>query len=270
MNAATATPLRLHLTTELQYVLRLADTALVHAQRLSEWCGHAPVLEEDIALTNMALDLLGQARALLTHAAMLEGQGLDEDTLAYWREHDQFFNLTLVEQPLRKPGAHAPGGDFADTVLRNFVLASWLKAAWAALQASHDATLAGIAAKSLKEARYHQQHNADWVQRLGDGTDESARRMAAAVQRLWPYTAEMFEHDAVDEAARTSGLGPARADLRTAWLGDVAEVFAAAGLTLPADTPFRSTGTQGRHSEHLGYLLAEMQVLQRQHPGGRW
>jgi len=262
--------LALQLTPPLRYVLRVADTCLVHAQRLAEWCGHGPVLEEDIALTNMALDLLGQARALLTHAASLHGGGLDEDQLAYLREHHQFLNLTLVEQPLRKPGAHAPGGDFADTVLRNFLLASWLKALWAGLCSSSDATLAGIAAKALKEARYHQQHNADWVVRLGDGTEASARRLRAAAARIWPYTAEMFTSDEVDTAAAATGLGPPRDTLRAAWQAEVQAVFAEATLPLPADTPFLSTGTQGRHSEHLGPLLAEMQVLQRQFPGGRW
>jgi ring-1,2-phenylacetyl-CoA epoxidase subunit PaaC len=254
----------------LRYVLRVADTCLVHAQRLSEWCGHAPVLEEDIALTNMALDLLGQARALLTHAAALHGGGLDEDRLAFLREPAQFLNLTLVEQPLRKPGAHAPGGDFADTVLRNFLLATWLKPLWAGLQSSSDPVLAGIAAKALKEARYHQQHNADWVVRLGDGTEASARRLHAAAERIWPYTAEMFAHDEVDAHAAATGLGPARQGLHAGWLAEVQAVFAEALLPLPAATPFISTGTQGLHSEHLSLLLAEMQVLQRQFPGGRW
>jgi ring-1,2-phenylacetyl-CoA epoxidase subunit PaaC len=265
-----AESLHLHLTPPVRHVLRLADTCLIHAQRLSEWCGHGPVLEEDIALTNMALDLIGQARALLTHAGRLEGQGFDEDALAYLRDERDFFNLTLVEQPLRKASAHAPGGDFADTVLRNFLLASWLKACWAALAASADETLAAIAGKAVKEARYHQQHAADWVVRLGDGTEESARRMHAALERIWPYTQEMFASDEVDAAAQAAGLGPARATLREGWLAEVRAVFADAVLQVPADTPFLSTGTQGRHSEHMGFILAEMQVLQRQYPGGRW
>ncbi len=260
----------LALTPPLQYVLRLADTCLVHAQRLAEWCGHGPVLEEDIALSNMALDLLGQARALLSHAAAMEGRGHDEDQLAFLRDERNFFNLTLVEQPLRRASAHAPGGDFADTVLRNFLLATWLKAVWQGLGSSSDAELAAIAGKALKEARYHQQHAADWVHRLGDGTDESARRMHAALQRAWPFTAEMFASDAVDDAAVASGLGPARAGLRAAWVREVDAVLARAGLAAPAQSPFISTGTCGRHSEHMGFLLAEMQALQRQHPGGRW
>ena len=264
--AATAESIRLNLTPPVRYVLRIADTCLIHAQRLAEWCGHGPVLEEDIALTNMALDLLGQARALLTHAAALEGGGFDEDQLACLRDERDFFNLTLVEQPMRRSSAHAPGGDFADTVLRNFLLAAWLKALWAGFAASKDATLAAIAAKALNEARYHVEHAGDWVVRLGDGTEESAQRMRSALQRAWPYTNEMFADDAIDGC----GLGPTRSSLRAAWDAEVATVFADAHLAAPPATPFLSTGTKGRHSEHLGFMLAEMQVLQRQFPGGRW
>jgi ring-1,2-phenylacetyl-CoA epoxidase subunit PaaC len=253
-----------------RYVLRIADSALIHAQRLSEWCGHGPVLEEDIALSNLALDSLGQARALLSHAAALEGQGFDEDQLAFLREEHQFLNLTLVEQPLRKPSAHSPGGDFADTVLRNLLVATWLKALFTRLQGSADATLAAIAAKSLKEVRYHQQHAADWVVRLGDGTEESARRLHAALGRAWPYTAELFEADEVDAAAVASGLGPSRAELREPWLAEVMAVLAEAQAAPPAAAPFVSTGTLGRHSEHLGFILAELQYLQRRYPGGAW
>ncbi len=272
--AATADSIRLNLTPMLRYILRIADTALIHAQRLGEWAGHGPVLEEDIALTNMALDLLGQARALLTHVAQLEGQGraqpFSEDQLAFLRDDAQFLNLTLVEQPMRRGSAHSPGGDFADTVLRNFLLATWFKLAWQRLATSSDAQLAAIAGKAVKEARYHQQHAGDWVVRLGDGTEESARRMATAVERAWPYTAEMFQRDAVDAEAEASGLGPARDALAADWQREVAAVFNEAGLSLPAASPFVSTGTLGRHSEHMGFILAEMQSLQRAHPGGRW
>jgi ring-1,2-phenylacetyl-CoA epoxidase subunit PaaC len=268
--SATADSLALRLTPPVRYLLRIADTALIHAQRLSEWCGHGPVLEEDIALSNLALDSLGQARALLTHAAALEGQGFDEDQLAFLREERQFLNLTLVEQPLRKPSAHSPGGDFADTVLRNLLVATWLKALYTRLQGSADATLAAIAAKSLKEVRYHQQHAADWVVRLGDGTEESARRLQAALVRAWPYTAELFEADEVDAEALASGLGPSRAELRKPWQAEVMAVLAEAQAALPPVTPFVSTGTLGRHSEHLGFILAELQYLQRRYPGGVW
>ena len=270
MTAATAESIRLQLTPALQYLLRIADTALIHAQRLAEWCGHGPVLEEDIALANMALDLLGQARSLLAHAGQIEGQGCDEDQLAFLREERQYFNLTLAEQPMRRSSAHSPGGDFADTVLRNFLLAAWFQLLWQRLAASSDATLAAIAGKAVKEARYHQQHAGDWVVRLGDGTDESAARMRAALVRAWPYTHEMFTDDAVDAEAARCGLGPARSALRDAWTAEVRAVFEAAQLALPAPTTFLSTGTQGRHSEHLGFMLAEMQSLQRQFPGGRW
>jgi ring-1,2-phenylacetyl-CoA epoxidase subunit PaaC len=259
----------------LQYVLRLADTCLIHAQRLSEWCGHAPVLEEDIALTNLSLDLIGQARALYTHAGRIDGSGRDEDQYAFLRLESDYRNPTLVELPLRR-AVSGPAGDFADTVLRNLVVATLLKQVWEALagsdsgSGSHDAELAAIAAKALKEARYHQRHSADWVVRLGDGTEESARRMQAAVNRLWPYTTELFAADAVDDAAAAAGLGPRMADLRPAWEAEMNAVFAEAQLRVPAPTTFRSSGRQGVHSEHMGYLLAEMQHLQRAYPGGVW
>jgi ring-1,2-phenylacetyl-CoA epoxidase subunit PaaC len=250
---------------EVQYLLRIGDSCLILAQRLGEWCGHAPVLEEDIALTNMALDLVGQARAVLTRAGELEGRSggtaHDEDQLAYLRDERDFLNLTLVE---------LPRGDFAVTTLRNFALATFLKLLWLRLERSSDADLAGIAGKAVKEARYHQEHAADWVVRLGDGTAESASRMKAALDLLWPYIAEIFEGDAIDEHAAASGLGPRWADLRGDWRSEFTEVVAPAGLTLPADRSFRSTGKAGRHSEHLGYILAEMQHLQRAFPGGVW
>ena len=267
---ASSASIRLEATPRVVYVLRLADSCLIHAQRLAEWCGHGPMLEEDIAVSNMALDLLGQARSLLTHAAHLEGHGFDEDQLAFLRDERQFFNLTLVEQPSRRASAHAPGADFADLVTRNFLLTSWFKLMWMGLLDSSDAQLAAIAGKAVKEARYHQQHAADWVVRLGDGNAESSARMHAAIARAWPYTAEMFADDAVDAAAAATGLGPARASLHGSWLADVGPVLSEAQLPMPASTPFLSTGTQGLHSEHMGFILAEMQTLQRQHPGGRW
>jgi ring-1,2-phenylacetyl-CoA epoxidase subunit PaaC len=243
------------------YVLRLADACLVHGQRLAEWCGHAPVLEEDIALANIALDHIGQARALLTLAGALEGRGRDEDALAYRRGEREYRNVTMLE---------LPNGDFARTVLRGFLWASFMKAMCAALATSSNAPLAAIAAKSLKEVRYHQQHLGDWVVRLGDGTDESQRRAAEALALLWPYAAEWFEDDAVDRAAAVDRIGPAWSTLKAAWLAEVGPVLAEATLTPAADTPFRSTGKQGRHSEHMGYLLAEMQSLQRAFPGAVW
>ncbi len=249
----------------MQYLLRIGDTCLVMAQRLGEWCGHAPLLEEDIALTNMALDLVGQARAVLTRAGTLEaelgGEAHDEDQLAFLREERDFRNCTLVE---------LPRGDFAATTLRNFTVATFLHLLWQRLERSSDAELAGIAGKAVKEARYHQEHAADWVVRLGDGNAESTARMQAALDWLWPYMAELFEADAVDDAAACAEIGPRWADLHDDWRAEVGAVLAAGGFSVPADRPFRSTGKSGRHSEHLGYILAEMQHLQRAFPGGVW
>jgi ring-1,2-phenylacetyl-CoA epoxidase subunit PaaC len=244
-----------------QYLLRIADTCLVLGQRTAEWSGHAPVLEEDIALSNLGLDLIGQARALLTHAALRDGQGLDEDQLAFLRDERDYRNLTLAE---------LPRGDFAVTVLRNLLLASFLKQLWAALAASSDAELAAIAGKAVKEARYHQRHAADWVLRLAGGTAESRQRMQTALQRLWRYTAEFFADDAVDAAAQASGLGPAWSTLQPAWQAEVDTVLAQAQLQPPPPSAFLSTGKRGVHSEHMGFLLAELQHLQRSFPGGAW
>lgn len=258
-----------------QYVLRLGDTCLILAQRLGEWCGHAPILEEDIALTNMSLDLIGQARGLLTRAGQLAAAPgaapLDEDQLAFLREERDYLNPTLVELPNGPYGAMAGGGrDFAFTVLRNAMMATWLRLLWERLQGSSDSELAAIAAKAVKEARYHQQHAADWVVRLGDGTAESAQRLARALEAQWRYAAELFEDDALDQHAQATGLGPAASALRQPWLDEMNALLAAAQLAVPAESAFRSTGKRGLHSEHMGPLLAEMQVLQRTYPGGAW
>jgi ring-1,2-phenylacetyl-CoA epoxidase subunit PaaC len=250
-------------TPQQAYLMRIGDTCLIHAQRLAEWSGHAPVLEEDIALTNLALDLVGQARALLTHVG--QQSGFDEDQLAFLRDERDFVNVTLVELPGRRAGQ-----DFANATVRNFLLAAWMNVLWARLEASSDAEVAAIAGKAVKESRYHVAHAADWVVRLGDGSDESARRMRQAIDRLWPYTAELFETDAVDTAAAESGLGPLRVSLKPEWDAIVAPVLAEAGLAVPATGAFRSTGSRGVHSEHMGFLLAEMQTLQRSFPGGQW
>jgi len=244
-----------------QYLLRIGDSALILAQRLGEWTGHAPVLEEDIALANMALDLVGQARAVLTHAGVLEGQGHDEDQLAFLREERDYRNVTLVE---------LPRGDFAVTVLRNAMVATFYRLLWERLRESSDAELAAIAGKAVKEARYHQQHSADWVVRLGQGTDESLRRLRAALDQLWRYGAELFADDAIDEHAAATGLGPRWGDLGEAWEAEMDALLADAGLELPKSTPFVSTGKRGVHSEHMGFILAEMQHLQRSFPGGVW
>jgi len=245
----------------LQYLLRIGDTCLILGQRLGEWCGHAPIIEEDIALTNMALDLIGQARGVLTLAGQRCTPALDEDQLAFLRDERDYRNPTLAE---------LPRGDFAVTVLRNAMLATWLKLLWERLRDSRDAELAGVAGKALKEARYHQQHAADWVVRLGDGTEESRRRIEAALAMLWPYAAELFDDDAVDAAAEAAGLGPARSSLREPWLAEMAEILGEVHLPMPKESGFRSTGSRGVHSEHMGYILAEMQYLQRAYPGGAW
>ncbi len=253
-----------------QYLLRIADTCLILAQRLSEWCGHAPALEEDIAMANMALDLLGQARALLSHVGQLEGQGHDEDQLAFLRSERDYLNVTLVELPSDAGGKR----DFAFTVLRNAVMATFLQLLWERLADSSDAEVAAIAGKAVKEARYHQQHAGEWVVRLADGTDESRRRIEAARDRLWIYTAELFESDAIDERAEAQGLGPRWSSLHEAWFAEMTALFDEAQLEMSSDSAevskFRSTGKIGRHSEHMGFILTEMQYLQRAYPGGVW
>ncbi|MBV8470417.1 MAG: phenylacetate-CoA oxygenase subunit PaaC [Burkholderiaceae bacterium] len=246
---------------DVRYVLRIGDACLILAQRLGEWSGHAPILEEDIAMSNLALDLLGQARALLTHAAALDGQGLDEDQLAFLREERDYLNPVLVE---------LPRGDFAFTQLRNAAVSSWLLLLWQRLEASRDAELAAIAAKAVKEAAYHQRHAADWVVRLGDGTPESSARMQAALAQLWPYFNELFDADEADAAAEASGLGPSWAALREPWTAFLSGLLAEAGLSLPPPSRFLSQGRRGVHSEHMGHLLATLQHLQRAYPGGRW
>jgi ring-1,2-phenylacetyl-CoA epoxidase subunit PaaC len=246
---------------DVQYLLRIGDTALILGQRLSEWTGHAPVLEEDIALANMALDLIGQCRAVLTRAGQLEGSGHDEDQLAFLRDERDYRNVTLVE---------LPRGDFAFTIVRNTVMSTFFKLLWQRLADSTDAELAAIAGKAVKEARYHQQHAADWLVRLAGGTEESRRRVDRAIGDLWRYTAELFTSDAIDEHAHATGLGPRWSDLQDAWRAEITHVFAEAGLALPAPVPFVSTGKTGVHSEHMGFILAEMQHLQRAYPGGVW
>jgi len=246
---------------EVQYLLRVGDSCLILAQRISEWCGHGPILEEDLALSNMALDLLGQARGLLTHAAKLDGQGHDEDQLAFLRDERQYLNPVLME---------LPRGDFAFTQVRNFAVATWLLLLWQRLEHSSDAEVAAIAGKAVKEASYHQQHAADWVVRLGDGTEQSARRMVEALATLWPYFNELFDADAVDEAAAAQGFGPAWSELKTDWQAHMSEVLRDAGLTPPKDSAFVGAGRRGIHSEHMGHLLAELQYLQRAYPGGKW
>ncbi len=242
------------------FTLRRADDALILGHRLSEWCGRAPTPEEDMALANMGLDLLGQARSLYAHAAETEGAGHDEDDLAYLRDAPQFRNLLLVEQP---------NGDFGVTIVRQFLYAAYVDPWWHAMTASRDPMFAAIAAKAEKETAYHLRHAAEWLIRLGDGTDESHRRAQAALDQLWPYAGEMFEPgDEADLVA--SGIAADPAALRPVFDATVASVIDQATLRRPAGAWAQRGGRQGRHSEHLGFLLAEMQHLQRSHPGATW
>ncbi len=249
-----------------EYVLRLADDALILGQRLAEWCGHGPELEEDLAMTNISLDLIGQARLLLSHAGALEGAGRDEDRLAYFRDVPQFRNHSLTELP-NGAGRH---DDYAVTVVRNLLHAARMVPLWQALAGSSDTDLAAIAAKSAKEALGHFRHARDWTERFGDGTDVSHERAQVAVDALWPYTHEFWDEDDTDRAAIAAGVGAPLAPIRAAWHAAIDATLAAATLRRPADTPFRSTGKRGLHTEHLGFVLAEMQSLARQHPDARW
>ena len=243
------------------YTLRRADDALVLGHRLSEWCGHAPMLEEDMALANMALDLLGQARELYSYAALVEGKDNDEDKLAYLRDVRQYRNLLLLEQP---------NGDFAHTMVRQFFYAAFADLYWRAMVGSKDATLAAIAAKSEKESAYHVRHCSEWVIRLGDGTDESHARAQAAIDDLWAFTGEMFEADDSERAMIDAGIAIDPAALRTQWLKTVSDVVSEATLSLPKSDWMQRGGRSGRHSEHLGHLLSELQSMQRTFPGATW
>ena len=242
-------------------LLRVGDSCLVLAQRLTAWCGHAPALEEDIALANVALDILGQARGLLTRAGEIEGAGRDEDALAYLRDAPDYRNLLLVEQP---------NGDYGHTMLRQFLFDAWAVELWPALASSSDPTVAGIAGKAAKEAAYHVRHSASWVVRLGDGTAESHRRMLAALDLLWPYAGEAFFDDEVDVAAAESGLAPLPSSLRPSYRHRVEAVLADATLPLLPDPWWQRGGRKGNHGEYLSHLLAEMQVVHRAHPGATW
>lgn len=242
------------------YALRFGDNALILGQRLSEWCGHGPVLEEDIALTNVALDLIGQARLWLGHAAELAGGGATEDTLAMGRDVMDFRNVLLVEQP---------NGDFADTIARQFLFDAWAVPLYEAFAASRDETVRGIAEKAVKEAAYHRKHSSEWMIRLGDGTDQSHARIAASLDKLWGFTHELFETDALDRRMLEAGIGVDLARLRAPWTAHVEAVLREATLAVP-DVTWRVTGGRaGRHSEHLGYILAELQFVRRAYPDAK-
>jgi ring-1,2-phenylacetyl-CoA epoxidase subunit PaaC len=244
-----------------EYLCRLGDDRLVLGHRLSQWCGHAPILEEDIALGNFALDLIGQASALLHLAGEVEGQGRDEDALAFLRDENQFRNALLVELPI---------GDFGFTLVRQFLFDAFDVFLLEELTRSSNETLAGIAGKALKEAKYHLRHSAEWVVRLGDGTEESHRRVQRALDELWPFAFELFETDEIDHAMRAQGVAPDPATLRARWESAVRDVLAKATLAVPDRARLVTGGRRGRHTEHLGHMLAEMQILPRSHPGAKW
>jgi len=244
------------------YLLRLGDTALVLSQRLSEWVGKGPALEEDMALANTALDLIGQARLWLAYAGEVEGAGRDEDKLAYGRDAHQYRNLLLVERP---------NGSYADTLMRQYLFDSWHLLLLEQLTRSADERIAGIAEKARKEVLYHLRRSADLVVRLGDGSEESHRRMQDALDDLWMYTGEMFAADDIDHVLDAHAVASSVDHLREAWLAQVGRTLAAATLRMPSpDAWMQKGGKQGRHTEHLGFLLAEMQFLQRAYPGLQW
>jgi ring-1,2-phenylacetyl-CoA epoxidase subunit PaaC len=243
------------------YLLRLADTSLVLGQRLGEWVGHAPALEEDLGLANLALDLIGQARLLLSYAGEVEGQGRDEDALAFLRDAPQFANLTLAEQP---------NGDFGDTIVRQWLIDAWQLEVYTSLVNSADSRLAAIAAKALKETRYHHRFSSGWLIRLGDGTAESHARVQRSLDSLWRFTAEMFAPDAIDVQMAAAGIAPALESLAPPWSARIDADLAAATLVRPPAQPYPWHGRRGVHTEHLGHMLGEMQHLQRTYPGARW
>ncbi|MDY7578122.1 1,2-phenylacetyl-CoA epoxidase subunit PaaC [Herbaspirillum sp. RTI4] len=244
------------------YVRRLGDNTLILSQRLSEWCGKGPAMEEDMALTNVALDLIGQARLWLGYAAELEGGTSDEDKLAFLRDAPQFGNLLLIE---------LPNGNYGDTIARQFFFDSWHYYLLLELCKSNDTRIADIAEKSLKEVTYHLRRSGDLMVRLGDGTELSHRMMQTAIDKIWMYTGEMFRPDAIDSAMQECGAAPDLSKLHALWVSHVQEILSEATLTMPAvDAWMQKGGKQGQHTEHLGYLLAEMQFLQRAYPDSKW
>ena len=244
-----------------RYALRLGDLSLVLGQRLGEWVGHAPALEEDLGLANVALDLIGQARLLLTYAGEIEGCGRSEDEIAFLREQGDYLNPVLVEQP---------NVDFGWTIVRQVLVDAFQLELYERMTASRDERLAAIAAKSVKEVSYHLRYSRGWLVRLGDGTAESHARVQSALDALWPYTIELFAEDELDRLMAQRCVAPRLSDVRTAWDLRIDEILAEATLQRPHDRPHTWHGKRGEHSEHLGYILSEMQYLQRAYPGARW
>lgn len=248
-------------TSLFNYLLHLGDNALILGHRNSEWCGHGPVLEQDIALTNIALDLIGQARLFYQYAAALKGGPVTEDSLAYFRDVYDFRNCLLVEQP---------NGDWAHTVLRQFFFSSYQYDLYTALQHSADTQIGSIAAKALKEVTYHLRWSGEWVVRLGDGTGESKDRMRAAINDLWMFTGELFKPAPYEKTLLANGISVPAEPLKGEWEGRLQKIFEEADLEIPPAPAFQSGGKTGAHSEYLGYILAELQFLQRAYPGSTW
>ena len=249
-------------TEKFNWCLRAGDNALVLSQRLSEWCGKGPALEEDMALTNIALDLLGQSTLWLSYAATIEAKDRDEDDLAFLRDAHDFRNVVLVEQP---------NGDYGDTLIRQLYFDVWHALWLRSLLHSSDAHIAQIAEKSLKEVSYHVRRSSDLVIRLGDGSDESHARIQRSVNDLWMYSGECFIDDELDKAIADRQIAPLPSGLREEWFTTIQRIFSVATLSMPAKEAWmQQGGKQGRHTEHLGYLLAEMQFLQRAYPGATW
>uniref|UniRef100_A0A2A4YZ44 Phenylacetate-CoA oxygenase subunit PaaI n=1 Tax=OCS116 cluster bacterium TaxID=2030921 RepID=A0A2A4YZ44_9PROT len=243
------------------YLVRLADNALIFGHRISEWTGKAPTLEEDIALSNFALDFIGQSRGLYSYAAQVEGKERDEDQLAYLKLSHEYKNLLLLEQP---------NGDFGYTIMRSFVYCTFMHKFWQKMMNSRDETLAAIATKAEKEAAYHVRHSAEWIIRLGDGTDESHKKIQQSADEVWRFTAEMFETDVVEQSLIAQDIAFDPQDIYEDWLSYVKEIFKIATLQLNQDVFMRTGGRNGQHSEHLGYILTELQWVQRTYPNSQW
>lgn len=244
-----------------EYLIRMGDNALILGHRLSEWCGHGPILEQDIALTNIALDLIGQSRNYLSAAGIVEGKNRSEDDLAFFRVERDFKNLLITEQP---------NGDWGMTLVRQFFFDHFHFLLLQKLRDSANRDLSDIAEKSIKEVTYHVRFSSDWIRRLGDGTEESHNRVQAAIDHLWTYTGEMFEMDQTDEILIAAGIAPDLSELRDEWLKNVLSVVSDATLKLPDESFMQTGGKKGIHTEHLGYLLAEMQHLPRTYPDAKW
>ncbi len=244
-----------------KYTLRLGDTSLILAQRLSEWTGHGPFLEEDLALTNITLDIFGRAKSLLLYAATVEGKGRTEDDLAFYRNEREFYNALITEQP---------NGDYAKTIIRQAFIDCFDLLFYGELMKSKDQTLAGIAAKSVKEISYHKRHSFSWVMRFGNGTEESLSRLQNGFDQIWPFTSELFEMNELDETLIKEGIAVDLSTLRPKWEKEIFELLKNANVTLPEGIYMQKGSRNGLHSEHLGYILAEMQSLPRMYPNAKW